>query len=342
MISANSLKLPVLTFDDVLLMPQYSQVESRNSVSLQQGLDSHRTLKIPIISSPMDTVTGLRMAQTMYDLGGLGIIHRYNTIEEQASTAASVSGVVGAAVGVSGDFKDRAAALRNVGVSVLCVDVAHGHHVLMERALKTLKDAFGDEVHIMAGNVATLEGFNDLADWGADSIRCGIGGGSICTTRIQTGHGVPGLETIFECARSDRDAKIIIDGGIKNSGDIVKAIAAGADFVMLGSLLAGTTEAPGQVITYTDGSKRKAYRGMASRKAQEAWRGKSSTPEGIATTIHYKGAVKNIVDDLVGGIKSGCSYSGAFTLDELRVKAQFTRQSTAGSVESGAHILTRG
>ena len=336
-----------LTFDDVLLQPQYSTVESRKDVVLKNELDSNIKLEIPIISSPMDTVTETEMACAMAKAGGLGIIHRYNSLMKQAEMAfhCNKAGVknIAAAIGVTGDYLIRAEALVNIGkVNILCLDVAHGHHILMERALKELKDIYGNDVHLMAGNVATLGGFNDLADWGADSIRCGIGGGSICTTRIQTGHGVPGFETILECAKSDRDAKIIIDGGIKSSGDIVKALAAGADFVMLGSLLAGTTESPGEVVTYTDGSKRKAYRGMASKKAQEAWRGKSSVPEGIATTVHYKGSVTNIVKDLVGGIKSGCSYSGAKDLKQLRAHSVFIRQSSAAKYESSAHILMRG
>ena len=347
---AASIKKERLAFDDVLLVPQYSTVKSRTDVNLTQYLGANApaiSLGIPIISSPMDTVTGVDMATAMNQAAGLGIIHRYSTIEEQAHMVLSVrcsSGYrhnLGAAIGVTGDFEERAAALCKAGAKVLCLDVAHGHHVLVERALKTLKDIYGNDVHLMAGNVATLEGFNDLADWGADSIRCGIGGGSICTTRIQTGHGVPGLATIFECAQSDRDAKIIADGGIKNSGDIVKALAAGADFVMLGSLVAGTIETPGQLLSYTDGSKRKAYRGMASKKAQELWRGKSGTPEGIATTVHYKGSVKGVINDLVGGIKSGCSYSGASNLKELRTKAVFIQQSSAGKLESSAHILAR-
>ena len=342
-IAQDNTKEVKLTFDDILLMPQYSTVTSRKYVVLEQELDSKISLRIPIISSPMDTVTDGTMAQTMSDLGGLGVIHRYNTIEEQVTMLRNVTGLKAAAIGVTGDFEKRARALYDsAGVNILCLDVAHGHHILMERALKTLKDTYGNDIHLMAGNVATLGGFNDLADWGADSIRCGIGGGSICTTRIQTGHGVPGFETVLECAKSDRDAKIIIDGGIKSSGDIVKALAAGADFVMLGSLLAGTTESPGEVITYTDGSKRKAYRGMASKKAQEAWRGKSSAPEGIATTIHYKGSVHDIVRDLVGGIKSGCSYSGAADLKQLKAHSIFIRQSAAAKHESSAHILTRG
>ena len=338
----NNNKEPKLTFDDVLLTPQYSTITSRKNVDLGQKLDHKNSLHIPIISSPMDTVTGTTMAQTMNDLGGLGVIHRYNTIDEQVAMLRNIIGLKAAAIGVTGDFEKRARALYDsAGVNILCLDVAHGHHVLMERALKTLKDTYGNDIHLMAGNVATLGGFNDLADWGADSIRCGIGGGSICTTRIQTGHGVSGLETILQCAESDRDAKIIADGGIKNSGDIVKALAAGADFVMLGSLLAGTTESPGEVITYTDGSKRKAYRGMASKKAQEAWRGKSSAPEGVATTVHYKGSVINIMKDLIGGVKSGCSYSGAEDLKQLRTRSVFIRQSSAAKHESSAHILAR-
>ena len=339
-----NIKKERLAFDDVLLVPQYSTVESRSDVNLSQNLGSDIVLDVPIISSPMDTVTGVDMAIAMNHVGGLGIIHRYNTIEEQASEVARTllpPQHRAAAIGVTGDFEERSCALYDAGARVLCLDVAHGHHVLVERALKTLKDIYGNDVHLMAGNVATLEGFNDLADWGADSIRCGIGGGSICTTRIQTGHGVPGLATIFECAQSDRDAKIIADGGIKNSGDIVKALAAGADFVMLGSLVAGTIETPGQLLSYTDGSKRKAYRGMASKKAQELWRGKAGTPEGIATTVHYKGSVKGVINDLVGGIKSGCSYSGASDLKELRTKAVFIQQSSASKFESSAHILAR-
>ena len=335
-----------LTYDDVLLIPQYSTVKSRSDVELKQNLDSNIILNIPIISSPMDTVTETEMACAISSMGGLGILHRYNPLMKQAEMAfhCHEKGVenIAAAIGVTCDYLTRAEALVNIGkASILCLDVAHGHHVLMEHALKTLKDKFGDSVHLMAGNVATLGGFNDLADWGADSVRCGIGGGSICTTRIQTGHGVPGLATIFECAQSDRDAKIIIDGGIKNSGDIVKALAAGADFVMLGSLMAGTAESAGQIITYTDGSRRKAYRGMASEKAQKAWRGKSSAPEGVATAVPYQGSVKNIIKDLVGGIKSGCSYTGALNLKELRAKSVFCQQTNAGRLESSAHILTR-
>ena len=332
----------MLTFDDVLLIPQHSSVKSRKSVDLSQTLDSNIKLSIPIISSPMDTVTETEMACTMSDMGGLGVIHRYNSIEDQAAMVQYVAmkGVrnVAAAIGVTSDFEERSCALYDAGARILCVDIAHGHHVLMERALKILKDIYGKSVHLMAGNVATLEGFNDLADWGADSIRCGIGGGSICTTRIQTGHGVPGLATILECAKSDRDAKIIADGGIKNSGDIVKALAAGADFVMLGSLLSGTNEAPGKTFVGLDGGLRKDYRGMASSAAQKNWRGKVASCEGIAASVPYKGSVEKIIKELERGIRSGLSYSGAHTIREFQIKAQWVRQTGSSAVESSAHI----
>ena len=340
-----NLRTETLAFDDVLLVPQYSEVESRANVNLSQNLDLNIKLNIPIISSPMDTITEAAMARTMHELGGIGIIHRYNSISEQAEMVhnAKAGGVrhPAAAIGVTGDFKERAMELARSGVNILCLDVAHGHHILMERALKTLKDSYGKSIHLMAGNIATLEGFNDLADWGADSVRCGIGGGSICTTRIQTGHGVPGLTTIFECAKSDRDAKIIIDGGIKNSGDIVKALAAGADFVMLGSLLSGTDKTPGEAFVGPSGGLLKDYRGMASAAAQNNWRSKVASHEGIVSTVPYKGSVKEVLGELERGIRSGLSYSGANNLKELRHKAVFCKQSDASKYESAPHILAK-
>jgi IMP dehydrogenase len=210
----------------------------------------------------------------------------------------------------------------------------------MKKALSELRRAFKHDVHIMAGNIATLEGYNDLVDWGADSVRCNIGGGSICSTRVQTGHGMPGLQTIFDCAKSDRSAPIIADGGIRNSGDIVKALAAGADFVMLGSLLSGTDETPGDILNTRDG-KFKAYRGMASADAQIDWRGKTASLEGIATTVLCKGPVTAILGDLTRGIRSGLSYSGVRTIPELQAKARFIRQTASGQTESATHILNR-
>jgi IMP dehydrogenase len=333
-------------FDDVLLVPQFSDIISRKEIDLVSCLDNRHRFRLPVISSPMDTVTGHKMARAMSDLGGLGIIHRYNTIADQVamvnraleSEYSEGNEVVGVAVGVSGDYLERASLAAKAGAKIICVDIAHGHHTLMRHTLKTLRNTLGNSVHIMAGNVATLEAFNDLSDWGADSIRVGIGGGSICSTRIQTGHGMPTLQSVIDCARSDRDVGLIADGGIRTSGDIVKALAAGADFVMLGSLLAGTEESPGDTI-FDNGGQRKVYRGMASKDAQLEWRGHAASEEGVSSTVPYKGDVEDVLATLEKGLRSGLSYTGAHNLVELRAKAKFIKQSSAGQKESFTHIM---
>jgi IMP dehydrogenase len=329
-----------VTYDDMLLVPQYSDITSRSEVDITSCL-GHREFTLPIIASPMDTVSEIDMAIAMNQAGGLAVLHRYNSITEQQTMAKQVNGQVAAAIGVTGDYLERAEALLAAGTDILCIDVAHGHHSLVKKALETLRNEYDNDIYIIAGNVCTLEGINDVSDWGADAVRCNIGGGSICSTRLVTGHGLPGLQTIFDCARTDRDVKIIADGGIKTSGDIVKALAAGADFVMCGSLLAGTEESPGQAISLPNGSRMKEYRGMASKDAQLNWRKKTSTPEGVASYIPYKGSVQEILQDLEGGIKSGLSYTGARNLEELRRKVEWARQTSAGTQESGTHIFSQ-
>jgi IMP dehydrogenase len=328
------------SFDDILLVPQHSDIKSRAQVNIGNDLDSKTKLSLPVISSPMDTVTESCMANAMHNAGGLGIIHRYNSVEEQAALVTRCSGIsVGAAIGMTGDFLDRASAVLDAGAQVLCVDVAHGHHSMMRECLTKLKHAFGDKIHIMAGNVATLEAFDALASWGADSIRVGIGGGSICSTRMVSGHGMPTFQSVLECSRTTYDTKIIADGGIKTTGDMVKALAAGADFVMVGSMLAGAEETPGDTF-FGKGQKRyKVYRGMASKAAQNSWRGKSSTPEGVSTTVPYRGDTKDLLEDIAGGIRSGLSYSGVRNIKELQNRAEFIVQSNAAQLESNTHIL---
>ena len=329
-----------VTYDDMLLVPQYSDITSRSEVDITSCL-GHREFTLPIIASPMDTVSETDMAIAMNQAGGLAVLHRYNSIADQQDMAMQVNGQVAAAIGVTGDYLERTEAIIAAGVDILCIDVAHGHHILVKKALETLRNEYDNNIYIIAGNVCTLEGINDVSDWGANAVRCNIGGGSICSTRIVTGHGLPGLQTIFDCARTDREVTIIADGGIKTSGDIVKALAAGADFAMCGSLLAGTTESPGKTISLPNNVRVKEYRGMASRDAQLNWRKKSSTPEGVASYIPYKGSVKNILEDLEGGIKSGLSYTGARNLVELRRKVEWARQTSAGTTESGTHIFTQ-
>ena len=332
-----------LSFDDVLLVPQKSDIESRSEVDISGHINNVK-LTIPIISSPMDTVTESDMAATMSAVGGLGVIHRYNTIREQTAIlkdALQHCDHAGAAVGVTDDMGARATALVAAGASLLCVDVAHGHHTNVERAIKTLRDKFGSMVSIMAGNVATAEAFADLQDWGANVIRVGVGGGSICSTRIQTAHGVPTFQSVLDCSQVVDEAKLVADGGIKNAGDVVKCLAAGADFVMLGSLLAGTQQSPGEVFKNSQGQRYKSYRGMASREAQVAWRGKARSLEGVATTVPYKGDVEDILADLTQNIRSGLSYSGARSIVEFREKVKVIQQTSAGMNESRTHILSR-
>ena len=332
-------------FDDVLLKPQYSDIESRTEIDIGNKLGGNR-YRLPIIASPMDTVTEYKMALALSRNGGIGVVHRYNSIEEQSGIIGRLEmdpevWTVAAAVGITGDYLERSQELVSHGADLLCIDVAHGHHILVKEALTNLRENLGNNVHIMAGNVATLDAFNDLANWGANSIRVGVGGGSICSTRVQTGHGMPTLQSVLDCAQSDRDALLIADGGIKTSGDIVKCLAAGADFVMLGSLLAATDESPGEVFTNTHGKQYKVYRGMASKEAQLAWRGSTSSMEGVSTTLPYKGPVGFILSELERGIRSGFSYTGARTIEELHAKAKFVRQTNASQVESSTHILRR-
>ena len=334
-----------LSFDDVLLEPKYSAIESRKEIDVSTDLNGLK-LSLPIVSSPMDTVTEARMLRAMDENGGLGIVHRYNDISAQKSMINSVKRKppvarnTGAAIGVSGDYLERAEALIDSGVTVLCLDIAHGHHILMKNALKALRSAFGNSVHLMAGNVATLRGFNDLADWGADSIRVGIGGGSICSTRIMTGHGIPTFQSILECARSDRDAALVADGGIRTCGDIAKALAAGADAVMLGSMLSGTDESPGEIFR-VDGMPFKTYRGMASKEAQIQWRGHVSSEEGVAFRSPYKGPVGDTLALIKKSLQSSFSYSGVKNLREFQYSSLFTKITQSGMAESKPHILQK-
>ena len=340
----NEMYALTFSFDDVLLVPKHSNISSRSEIDISADLPS-ADFKLPVISSPMDTVTSSKMATAMNKSGGFGIIHRYNSIRDQCKLveAALQEGAtkVSAAVGVGEDLTERAESLVSAGAFSLCIDVAHGHHSNVEAAIKNIKSTFGERVDIIAGNVATVEAALDLEDWGADAIRVGVGGGSICSTRLQTGHGIPTLHSVLICAHRLKRARLIADGGIRNAGDIVKALAAGADFVMLGSLLAGTAESPGEIFTNVEGEKYKAYRGMASREAQMDWRGRASSLEGVSTTIPYKGPVENILRDLSQNIRSGLSYSGARNTKELRTNATFVRQTQSGQKESSTHILAR-
>lgn len=332
-----------LSFDDVLLVPQHNEIASRKIPDISTRISKDLMLKIPIISSCMDTVTGSEMASIMWKMGGLGIIHRYNSIEQQLSMFREVKGKCAVAIGATGDYFNRTANLYKYGAHIFCVDVAHGDSFIVEDAVKKLRKSFPD-ITIIAGNVATGEGCARLIDAGADSIRVGIGGGSLCTTRIMTGHGVPTLQSLLDCddylqRRNYNNFCLLADGGIKNSGDIVKSIAAGAGGVILGQLLAATDEAPGELVD-TPSGKFKKYRGMASFDAQVEWRPEKReeiVPEGEDTMLPYKGRVDNIIRMLIGGLRSGMTYSNAKTLKQLKNNSEFVQITTAGWAESKPH-----
>lgn len=329
-----------LTFDDVLIIPAKSDVRSRKDPSLATQLTKNRTTNLPIISANMDTITESEMALAMDQLGGLGILHRFMTIEDQMTHVNTLikAGVqnISASIGVNDDFKDRARSLVSAGVNILTIDIAHGHSVQMFETMKWCKDTF-PQIDIIAGNVATPEATEDLIKAGADAIKVGIGPGSMCTTRIITGAGVPQLTAVAICAEVAKEYKVpvIADGGIKTSGDIVKAFAAGASSVMLGSMLSGTIETPGEIK-----NGRKQYRGMASKSAQVSWRGgvpEGMAPEGESTFVNVKGHVKDVILELSGGIRSGMSYVNATMVSEICEKARFIEMTSSGMSESRAH-----
>jgi len=330
-----------LTYDDVLIVPSKSAVRSRKDPALATRLTRHLNIEMPFISANMDTVTEGAMAIAMGQLGGVGILHRFMTIENQIEEVHKVRDaglkIIGASIGVNEEGRERAKALVREGVNLLTIDIAHGHSVSMIETLQWLRHTFKDKVDLIAGNVATPEATEELIKAGADAIKVGIGPGSMCTTRIITGAGVPQLTAVAWCAEVARghNVPVIADGGLKSSGDIVKALAAGAETVMLGSLLAGSLETPGTI----HGGK-KHYRGMASRSAQVSWRGslpEGMAPEGEATSVPVKGSAKDVIMELAGGLRSGMSYINAADLPEILEKARFMEMSANGYRESVAH-----
>ena len=339
-----------LTFDDVLLIPARSDILP-TQVSTKTRLTSELALEIPILSAAMDTVTDARMAIALGRLGGFGVIHRNFSVAEQVGEVrrAKDAGVpVGAAVGVAGDADERAAGLVAAGVDAIVVDTAHGHSAAVVRMVEKLKARH--RVQVIAGNVATAEATEELIAAGADCVKVGMGPGAICTTRIVAGAGMPQVTAIFDCAEAaDRHGiPVCADGGIQESGDITKAVGAGASTVMLGGLLAGVDEAPTSFIETGEG-RFKAYRGMGSLGAMEARRSNDRygqadvgefsklVPEGVEGRVRAQGPLGPLMHQLIGGLRAGMGYVGASTIDELRTTARFVRISGAGLRESHPH-----
>ncbi len=391
-----------LTYDDVNIVPKFSEVLSREDVDLSTRFTKNTTLSIPIVSSPMDTVTEYKMAREMLDWGGVGVIHRFQSIENQAKQMKRVwyewdrwyniggdkdrtdhtqvfedwyKGVrhwnspptksdyedlhellwfadeaqrdedywrkrpLCAAIGTTGDYLERAQELVKNGCNVLLIDVAHGHHKLVGDALEKIKKNI-PRVEVVAGNIATREGAEFLLQSGADGIRVGIGNGSLCETRIRTGVGLPQVSTLLDVVTicDDFDVPCIADGGIRNIGDVCKGLGCGADSVMLGSLLSGTKESPGQIEKIGEWPNEKLfkkYRGSASRDSK----GNDKNVEGNHKVVPYKGKIHRLLSDIKDGIRSSFSYVGANNLSEYHSKVEFVRVTQAGTIEAKPHLI---
>lgn len=328
-----------LTYDDVLVIPQRSSVDSRSDVDLSTRLSRNIEIDIPITSAPMDTVTEQEMAQKIADLGGCGFIHRFIPPEVQESYIEDIDGTVVATVGIDEDYVTNSIRYEEAGADAICIDVAHAY---MDRCLDALSDiAESVQSDVIVGNMGTRESVSRAVSLGADGVKIGIGPGSHCTTREVAGVGVPQLTAVMDAvdAARDSDATIIADGGIKKSGDIVKAIAAGADCIMAGGLFAGCKESPAEKII-VDGEEYKVTRGMASREARES-RTKTkedmSAVEGEECLTKYTGRLETTIDELTKGIRSGFSYSGAHTVDEMHGNAELIQVSPSTKLRNGTH-----
>ena len=339
-----------LTYDDVQIIPKYSNIEHRKDCNTITRVTKNIWLDLPIVSSPMDTVTDFFMCMEMDRLGGMGILHRFQKSFEVGNTIDQFrhqrpDGTIGASIGVTGDYLKIAQRYVDCGAQVILIDVAHGHHKLVKRAVKEIKNEVKGTFDLLVGNVATAEATRDLCEWGADGIRIGVGGGSLCSTRIQTGVGLPMVSSISECVAvaDSYDVPCMADGGVRSPGDVCKGLGAGADTIMLGSLLSGTKESPGEITKtgqWPNEILQKKYRGSASLDSKLD-RGESKNVEGYSTTIPYKGKTSRIINDIMDGVRSSMSYVGAKNIQEYQSKCEFVTITSNGLSEAKPHLLTR-
>lgn len=330
-----------ITFSDVLIKPKYSEVTSRSNVDLTTDMGKFK-LRLPIISANMKHITGEKMAAELSKCGGLGILHRFNTVtdnREQYIDAITPEclgkprPIVGVSIGVKKEDIRRFRLLYHHGARIFCIDVAHGHHILVKNMIDLIRQESSNDVCIIAGNIATSDAIYDLANWGADIVKVGIGPGSVCQTRNKTGVGVPQLSALEECSnqllRQNKHVKIIADGGIQTPGDIAKALKY-ADAVMIGSMIAGTSETPGNVYKDVNNQYYKVYGGSASGENK----GESKFVEGMTKQVPFKGHVKYILREIEQGLQSAFSYVGASNVREYKDKCEFITITNAGTQES--------
>jgi len=335
------------SFNDVLIVPKYNKIASRKEVNFQTKVTKNYSIDIPIIAANMDTVCESTMAIAIGKLGGLGVIHRFLSIEDQVEEVKKVKEaglITAAAIGIK-DYEERVKALNEIGLNIIVLDVAHGHSKRTGKTLDYIKENY-PHIDVMVGNVATKDAAEYFIHKKADAIKIGIGPGSMCITRVMAGAGVPQITAIMDVYEASQGrVPLCADGGMKNSGDIAKAIGAGADCIMSGSLFAGTLESPGDIIKIGD-EEFKEYRGMASYLATIKKMTLDGTKvdevvhvEGETTKTKYKGPIGPIINKLLGGLASGMTYVGAKTIEDLKGKADFIEISSAGYNESIAHGL---
>jgi len=325
------------TFNDVLIKPKYSEVKSRKDVDISVEFGKIVS-EIPVISANMKTITGSRMALEMGKRGAWSCLHRFNTIEEAREEYEEAKEQIPlVSIGVNGESKERFQELSNAGAKFFCVDVAHGHHILVKEMIKYIKSENAN-AYVMAGNVATPEGYKALAKWGADAVKVGIGPGSMCQTRTNTGVGVPQLWAFEQIAKQrqslgTKSAMIVGDGGIKSVGDMAKSYKF-VDAIMLGSFFAGCMETPGDVYKRKDGSRYKVYGGSASGHNKGANGKRPEFVEGVTEEVPLGDHVKFLLREIKEGVQSACSYVGAFNIKEFKTKCEFIRIGSGGKEES--------
>jgi len=333
------------SFDDVLIAPKYNKILSRREVNFKTKVTRNYEIDIPLVAANMDTICEAEMAISLGKLGGLGVIHRFMPIEEQARQVAEVKKeglICAAAIGVK-DVKERTEALVKAGVNIIVIDIAHGHSKYAGKTLDYLKETYPN-IDVMAGNIATKDAAEYFLSKGADAVKIGIGPGSLCTTRIMTGAGVPQVTAIMDVYEATKgEIPICADGGIKMPADVVKAIGAGANTVMSGFIFAGTQETPGEIVEQ-QGKKFKLYRGSASydvalKKAElDGEKDKKIiNVEGEKTLIPYKGPIAPIIEEYLGALASGMTYFGAKEMKNIIGKADFIEMTNSGMRESEAH-----
>ncbi len=339
------------SFDDVLIVPKYNKILSRRDVELKTRVTRNYSIDIPIIAANMDTICESRMAIVLGKLGGLGVLHRFMTVEEQAKQVKEIreQGLIAAAsIGVK-DVKERVDALVKAGVNIIVIDIAHGHSKYAGKTLDYLKETYPN-IDVMAGNIATKDAAEYFLSKGADAVKVGIGPGSLCTTRLMAGAGIPQLTAIMDVYEATKgEIPICADGGIKKPADMVKALGAGADTIMSGYIFSGTEETPGEIIV-KDGKMFKIYRGSASydvsiKKAEldreENPNERIISVEGEQTLVPYKGAVSPIIKKYLGALASGMTYIGAKDMKSLIGKADFIEITDSGIEESRANGILK-